>query len=109
MKQMKFQFGGLSRRVDLSNVEYVRRYEQAVADYERGISKLDRGLTPSEQLEQVCELFFALFDQLFGPGSHQEMFGDTKSVSLCTKAFSALLKTMERYAGQLMSRGGAEA
>lgn len=105
MQKMKFQFGGLIRRVDLSDVEFVSRYEQAVSCYERGVEELDRNLAPSAQLEQVCGLFFTLFDQLFGSGSSQEMFGGTKSVALCTKAFSALLRTMDKYARQLSHEG----
>lgn len=108
MNQMKFQFGGMSRRIDLSDADYVRRYEQAVAEYEQGLKEIGKGLSLSDQIEQICQLFFTLFDQLFGPGSHVEMFGEVKSVALCSKAFSAFLKAMERYAGQI-SREGAGA
>lgn len=105
MQTMKFQFGEFCRQVDLSDVDFVLRYEQAIAEYQEGIQKLDRQLAPSAQLEQVCGLFFLMFDRLFGQGSAKEMFGETKSVALCTKAFTALLRGMNKYARTLHPEG----
>ena len=47
-----------------------------------------------------------LFDKLFGSGSAKEMFGETKSVALCTKAFTLLLRSMNQYAGALKKESG---
>ena len=101
VQKMKFQFGAFKRQIDLSDVDFVLRYEQAIEDYEKGIKGLNRDVVPSAQLEQVCQLFFSMFDKLFGDGSAKEMFGETKSVALCTKAFSQLLRSMNQYAGAL--------
>ncbi len=106
MQTMKFQFGAFKQQVDLSDVDFVLRYEQAITDYEEGIKGLNRDVAPSAQLEQVCQLFFALFDKLFGSGSAKEMFGETKSVALCTKAFTLLLRSMNQYAGALKKESG---
>ncbi len=101
MKMMKYQFGDFSQTIDLSDVDFVFRYEKAVSDYEEGIKSLNRELAPSAQLSQVCQLFFSLFDCLFGEGSSKKMFGETKSLSLCTKAFTLLLRSMNKYAKTL--------
>ena len=101
MQTMKFQFGEFKQQIDLSDVDFVLRYEQAITDYEEGIKGLNREVAPSAQLEQVCQLFFAMFDKLFGEKSAKKMFGETKSVALCTKAFTQLLRSMNQYAGAL--------
>ena len=101
MKMMKYQFGELSQTIDLSDVDFVLRYEQAISEYEEGVKNLDRNTAPSAQLNQVCQLFFDLFDCLFGEESAKKMFGETKSVSLCTKAFTLLLRSMNKYAQTL--------
>ena len=62
MKMMKYQFGELSQTIDLSDVDFVLRYEQAISEYEEGVKNLDRNIAPSAQLNQVCQLFFDLFD-----------------------------------------------
>ncbi len=105
MQKMKFQFGAFKRQIDLSDVDFVLRYEQAITEYEEGIQGMNREVAPSAQLEQICQLFFSLFDKLFGDGSAKEMFGETKSVALCTKAFTALLRSMSQYAGALNQEG----
>lgn len=107
MQTMKFQFGDFKQQVDLSDVDFVLRYEQAIAEYEEGIKGLNREVPPSAQLVQVCQLFFALFDRLFGEDSAKKMFGETKSVALCTKAFTQLLRAMHQYAGALQQEGEA--
>ncbi len=101
MQTMKFQFGELKQQIDLSDVDFVLRYEQAITDYEEGVKGLNREVAPSAQLEQVCQLFFSMFDKLFGEESAKKMFGETKSVALCTKAFTQLLRAMNQYAGAL--------
>ena len=107
MKKMKYRFGDLNQAVDLSDLDFVLRYEQAVAEYEEGIKNLDWDISPSARLEQVCQLFFGLFDHLFGEGSSQKMFGETKSISLCTKAFTLLLRSMNKYAQELKNEDAA--
>ncbi|MBE7042452.1 MAG: hypothetical protein E7399_03045 [Ruminococcaceae bacterium] len=101
MQKMKFQFGDCTRQIDLSDVEFVMNYEQAIEEYEQGVQALNREASPSAQLEQICQLFFAMFDKIFGENSAEEMFGTTKSVALCTKAFTVLIRSMDKYANNL--------
>lgn len=101
MQKMKFQFGDCKRQIDLSDVDFVLNYEQAVTEYEEGVRNLNRELPPSAQLERIYHLFFRLFNRILGEGSTEEMFGNKKSVTMCVKAFHTLVRSMEKYSKTL--------
>lgn len=91
----KFECGKLSAEIDPTDVEFVKKYEDAAEEYNAEIAKISKVGKVSEQLEYICNVFFKVFDTIFGNGTHIKMFGDKLSVRDCAEAFRKLVDVIK--------------
>lgn len=91
----KFECGKFSVEIDPTDVEFVKKYEDAADEYNAEIAKISKVGKVSEQLEYICNVFFKVFDTIFGVGTHNKMFGDKLSVRDCAEAFRKLVDVIK--------------
>ncbi len=91
----KFEYGKFSVEIDPTDVEFVKKYEDAAEEYNAEISKISKVGKVSERLEYICNVFFKVFDTIFGDGTHIKMFGDKHSVRDCAEAFRNLVDVIK--------------
>lgn len=76
--------------IDLEDVEFLERYEKAfdsLGEKEKELVNIGRG---SEFAKQYCTMFFDLFNDIFGPGSSDKLFGgkmNLRAVDECYESF----------------------
>ncbi len=87
----------------------MEKYELAVAEYQENVTTVSQEGKASEVMVRVCNIFYDVFDSLFGKGSSKKMFGKTNSVDLCVKAFQQLASAMNDYSKtlELLQKGTA--
>jgi hypothetical protein len=79
----------------------VEKYESAVTEYQERITTVSKDGKASEVMMRICDIFYDVFDSLFGKGASKKMFGKTNSVDLCVKAFKQLVNAMNDYSKTL--------
>ena len=86
-----YKFGNFETEIDATDVEYLKRYEAAKAEYHNMANAIPEG-KESERMEYLCNAFFAFFDRVLGEGAHKQMFGNVMSGQLCVKALYTLIE-----------------
>lgn len=97
----QFKFGEFETEVDVTDVNFVEKYEDAAEQYNKKIGKIQKDGKASEQMKAMCGVFFETFDMIFGEGTHRKMFGDRLSVDLCVQGFKQLVDLMRDYSKTL--------
>lgn len=97
----KFQFGDFETDVDVTDVAFIERYEEAAEKYDAAAKKLPKDGKASVQMKAMCKVFFDTFDFIFGEGTHTKMFGEKQSVDLCATAFVQLIEMVKDHSTTL--------
>lgn len=105
-----YKFGNFEMEFDPTDVAFVEKYEQAVAEYQESVTAVSKEGKASEVMMRLCSIFYHVFDGLFGKGASKKMFGKTNSVDLCVKAFQKLATAMNDYSKtlELLPKGTAQ-
>lgn len=90
----EFKYNEFTAEIDTTDVEFLEKYEKSVDTYNTELAKLPEKAPESEKMRFICNLFFKVFDDLFGDDAHKQMFGNKMSAKLCTEAFVALIDTV---------------
>jgi len=93
----KFTFGNFEVEFDPTDVAFVEKYEVLAEEYNRRITAISKDDKASEVMQQMCNVFYDVFNKLFGKETGAKMFGQTNSVALCVKAFKQLIDMMNDY------------
>lgn len=96
-----YKFGNFEIEFDPTDVAFVEKYESAVTEYQERITTVSKDGKASEVMMRICNIFYDVFDGLFGKGASKKMFGKTNSVDLCVKAFKQLVNAMNDYSKTL--------
>ncbi|ALY06957.1 hypothetical protein JY817_18730 [Clostridioides difficile] len=49
-----------------------------------------------EMIRDICNLIFKCFDDIFGEGTSNKMFGDKRNLKVCSNAFFELIEEVNR-------------
>ena len=96
-----YKFGNFEVEFDPTDVAFVENYELAVTEYQERIATVSKEGKVSEVMMRLCNVFYNVFDGLFGKGTSKKMFGKTNSVDICVKAFKQLVNGMNDYSKTL--------
>ena len=89
-----WKINGHEYPLDMQDMEVVERCEAAferMGEREKALPK--EGKT-SERIRSYCQLFRDLFDDVFGAGTAEQIFGDVYNARTATEAYEAFLDFM---------------
>lgn len=102
----KWSYNNLEFEVDLLDVDFAERYEKAFKQMEEDEKRVQKAGTTSEVIRGYCELFFNLFDGIYGKGTSEKMFEGKVNAGMCDTAYSAFIDGARRSNQEAMQRRG---
>lgn len=76
---------------DFNDADDLERFEKEFNIADKKIKALSpKGKTASDVIREGCSIIFECFDNIFGKGTSQKIFGSKTSLKVCTKAFMDL-------------------
>lgn len=87
----KWSYNNLEFEVDLQDADFAEKYEQAFERMGRDEKAVQKAGTNSEIIRGYCQLFFHLFDDLYGAGTAEQMFQGRVNVGMCDMAYGAFI------------------
>jgi len=81
------EFRGLELDFDIYDADQAETYEAALERVIQSSRKKVTGETMAAGIRRQCRTVFDFFDDLFGEGTHQEIFGDRTNLRICLDAF----------------------
>lgn len=84
---------GLEYEIQMDDVEFQERYEDAFAKMGETEKTLQKAGKLSEITRGYCEMFYTLFDDIFGKGAGKEIFEGKLNTSLCDEVYESFIDT----------------
>lgn len=76
---------------DFNDADFLEKLETEVSAAEKKVKSLKPdGKTASQVIREGCNIIFDCFNNIFGEGTSQKIFGDKTSLKICTEAFRDL-------------------
>lgn len=88
----QWDYNGIILTIDMHDVDDSKRYEDAFEKMGEKEKRLKKEGKNSEILLEFCNLFRELFDDLFGEGTSQKMFGNKNNVKTILEAYDQFLE-----------------
>lgn len=87
----QWKYNDVILEVDMEDVDFQEKYENAfnkMAETEKDLLKVGSlsGIT-----REYCQMFYDLFDDIFGPGTGEKLFNGKYNVRLVDEAFDSFL------------------
>lgn len=76
--------------LDILDLEVAEKFEKTLKSVE-GIEEKVKGMTVAESIRTQCNAVFNVFNELFGQGTDEKIFGDKVNLLTCLKAFEELI------------------
>ena len=88
---MTHEINGVQLDIDMGDVAFIERYEKAFERMEENEAKVPKTGTTTERAKAFVSIFYELFDDIFGKGTGDKVFGGKLNISLCLDAYDELL------------------
>lgn len=88
---MFYEYNGKRYPFDMTDVDTVERYENAAQKLSDESKRAPKDGRKSEMLRFLLNAYNTFFDELFGPGTSNELFGESKSVGMREDAYTTML------------------
>ena len=90
-----FEYNGVQLEMDMLDAVFVEKYEKAfekMGAAEEEFRKEPSIGSASQRIRKYCQLFYDLYDDIFGAGTSKKMFGDTCNMRLVDESYAEFLK-----------------
>ena len=87
----KWEYNGITLEVDLQDADFAERYEKAFKQLAEEEKIVPRTGELANTIRQYCKMFFNLFDNIYGPGTSEKLFGGKMNSGLVEEAYAAFI------------------
>ena len=94
----KWEYNGVTLEVDLQDADFAASYEKAFARMEESEKELQKVGMNSEMIRGYCNLFYQLFDDIYGDGTGERLFSVKKNARMCDEAYRNFLTAAKKDA-----------
>ena len=81
------EFRGLELDFDIYDADQAEAYEDALQTVQEESAKKVPGEGLAAGIRRQCGIVFDFFDDLFGEGTHRQIFGEKVNLGICLDAF----------------------
>lgn len=96
-----WHINGIELELDMADVMVQSRYEKAFENLGKAEKKLPKTGPNSERTLAYCNMFRVLFDDIFGTGTSQKIFGDVNNARVMTETYEQFLEFVQNQGEQL--------
>lgn len=82
--------------IDLEDVDFLERYENAFDNLDIKEKELQKTGKKSEIARGYCEMFYRLYDEIFGPGTGEKLMGENMNVRICEECYDSFIATCQK-------------
>ena len=94
----KWEYNGVTLEVDLQDADFAASYEKAFARLEESEKEMQKVGMNSEMIRGYCNLFYQLFDDIYGDGTGEKLFAGKKNARMCDEAYRNFLAAAKKDA-----------
>lgn len=99
-----WKWNDVELEVDMDDVDFQEKYENAfksVGEKEKELQKIGNLSAISRQ---YCQMFYQLFDDIFGPGTGEKLFNGKYNVRIVEEAYDSFLQHCKTEVAEINKR-----
>lgn len=102
-----WKWNDVELEIDMEDYDFLQKYEKAFDAMGIKEEKLKKIGAQSEIMEEYCDMFYQLFDDIFGPGTGDKLFGGKKNARICEECYSEFIAECNKRVLEVNKRRNA--
>lgn len=94
---------GVEFEIMMDDVEFQEKYEKAFRNMGESEKALQKVGSMSEITRGYCQMFYKLYDDIFGEGSGEKIFEGKMNVTLCNKVYDSFIEHCQAESKRILS------
>ena len=95
MSHTTWECNGLAVELDLEDYDDNKRYLEAFKEMDKEEKAIRKDDVSHEVIKAYCDMFYHLFDRLFGAGTGNKLFGGKYNARVCDEVYTDFLRFVE--------------
>lgn len=91
-----WKWNDVELEIDMEDYDFLQKYERAFDAMGIKEEKLKKIGTQSEIMKEYCDMFYRLFDDIFGPGTGDKLFNGKRNVQLCEECYMDFISECQK-------------
>jgi len=104
MSQTIWKYNDLEFEFDIEDYDDAQRYEKAFNDLSEREKSVEKTGMTTDILKSYCEVYYKLFDDLFGEGAGNKVFGGKFNTRKCEEAFNSFFVFVKAQTEEAQAR-----
>lgn len=86
-----WKWNDVELEVDMEDADFLEKYEKAFDAMGLQEEKLQKTGVQSAIVKEYCNMFYRLFDDIFGEGTGERLFSGKHNVRICEECYDAFI------------------
>lgn len=87
----QYEINGVNLEIDMENVDFLEKYEKAFEKMEEEEKSITKTGKQSDIARMYCKMFYHLFDNIFGEGTGQKIFGGKNNLRIIDETYDKFI------------------
>lgn len=91
-----WKWNDVELEIDMEDYDFLQKYEMAFAAMEIREKELQKVGKQAVIIKEYCDMFYKLFDDIFGPGTGDKLFDGKKNARICEECYSDFIAECQK-------------
>lgn len=91
-----WKWNDVELEIDMEDYDFLHKYEKAFETMGIKEEELKKIGTQSEIVKEYCDMFYRLFDDIFGSGTGDKLFSGKRNVRLCEECYMDFISECQK-------------
>lgn len=91
-----WKWNDVELEIDMDDAKFLERYENAFENMEAKETELTKTGKQSAIARQYCEMFYQLFDDIFGAGTGEKLLGSRRNTRVCDECYTSFISECQK-------------
>lgn len=91
-----WKWNDVELEIDMEDYDFLQKYEKAFDAMGVKEEELKKIGTQSEIVKEYCDMFYRLFDDIFGAGTGDKLFNGKRNVRLCEECYTDFIDECQK-------------
>lgn len=91
-----WKWNDVELEIDMEDYDFLQKYEKAFETMGIKEEELKKIGTQSEIVKEYCDMFYRLFDDIFGLGTGDKLFSGKRNVRLCEECYMDFISECQK-------------
>lgn len=102
-----WKWNDVELKIDMEDYDFLQKYENAFYSMEKKEKELQKVGKQAVIIKEYCEMFYRLFDDIFGPGTGDKLFDRKKNARICEECYEDFLAECKKSVVEANKRRNA--